>query len=132
VGKRHEKKLPKELKERLKRYRTAAKPKLDWSDPAGRKVELSRLVEDAEAALAGLPEEGEWESVGRARQLLQQVARQDVEADADGGLQIRQEVAEDRVVSTVDAQMRHGRKSSAGPWHGYYKPLSGATAAELI
>ena len=132
VVKAHEKKLPKELKERLKRYRTAAKPKLDWSDPAARKVELNRLVEDAEAALAGLPEEGEWESVGRARQLLQQVARQDVEADADGGLQIRQEVAKDRVVSTVDPQMRHGRKSSAGLWNGYKKHLSEEPETELI
>ena len=130
--KAHEKALPKSLKERLKRYRTATKPKLDWQEPAVRRAELNRLVEDAEAALAGLPEEGEWATVTKARQLLQQVARQDVEQDPEGGVRIRKGVAEDRVISTTDPEMRHGRKSSTGTWNGYKKHLSVEPTTELI
>lgn len=132
VVKAHEKALPQALKERLKRYRTAAKPKLDWQDPAARRAELNRLVEDAEAALTGLPENGEWPTVNKARQLLERVAKQDLEEDPEGGVRIRQGVAEDRVVSTADPEMRHGRKSSTGSWNGYKKHLSVEPTTELI
>jgi hypothetical protein len=47
------------------------------------------------------------------------VRQQDLELREDGGVQIRQGVAEDRRVSIEDAEMRHGRKSKSKQFNGY-------------
>ncbi|MCL5058340.1 MAG: hypothetical protein M1130_10215, partial [Actinobacteria bacterium] len=51
------------------------------------------------------------------RDLLATVAVQDIEQQADGTVKIKKGVAKDRVITTTDPQMRHGRKStiSQGP-----------------
>ena len=128
----HKRELPKELMPRLKRYLQTCKPDIDWGDREARQRELQQLVEDAELALKQLPKETDKPGASTARALLEQVAHQDVEKDARGQLQIRQGVAKDRVVSTVDPEMRHGHKSSAGRWDGYKKHLSEEPETELI
>jgi hypothetical protein len=130
--KAHENKLPKELRPRLKRYVNSGKPKIDWNDAGARKAELKQLVEDAELALAKLPVLVGRTTVNAARELLKRVAKQDVEADGEGGMKIRQGVAKDRVISTVDPDARHGHKSSAGKWDGYKKHVSVEPESELI
>lgn len=130
--KAHQKKLPGELRPRLKGYLKTGKPAIDWEDAAARKAELQQLVEDAELALAKLPEAGDRPVARSARELLRRVARQDVENDGEGGVRIRQGVARDRVISTVDPEARHGHKSSAGKWDGYKKHLSVEPETELI
>ena len=60
------------------------------------------------------------------------MAHQDVEPDGKGGVKIREGVAKDRVISTVDSEMRHGHKSSAGRWDGYKKHVSVEPESELI
>ncbi len=89
-------------------------------------------MEDAELVLEELPAETDKSVAGTARALLKQVAGQDVERDSAGRVQIRKGVAKDRVVSTVDPEMRHGHKSSAGRWDGYKKHLSVEPQTELI
>lgn len=130
--KSHKRELPKELMPRLKRYLQSGKPVLDWNDPEARRRELQQLVEDAELALSGLPKETDKPAAGAARELLERVARQDVEPDGKGEMRIRQGVAKDRVISTVDPEARHGHKSSAGRWDGYKKHLSVEPETELI
>lgn len=130
--KAHGKTLPVSVRARLKPYLKTGKPAIDWEDAAARQKELAQLVADAEVALAQLPAEQEKPSASAARGLLQKVARQDVETDAEGQVQLRTGVAKDRVVSTVDPDMRHGHKSAAGKWNGYKKHLSVEPETELI
>jgi hypothetical protein len=68
------------------------------------------LVELARTVLAATAGDDE---LAEARDLLERIVDQDIdEAPSDGaGSAIRQGVAPDRVVSVVDPEMRHGRKS---------------------
>ena len=128
----HKRELPGELMPRLKRYLQTGKADIDWEDAEARRQELQRLVSDAELALKELPAEKDKPTAGAARALLERVAGQDVEADGEGGVKIREGVAKDRVISTVDSEMRHGHKSSAGRWDGYKKHVSEDPDTELI
>ena len=56
----------------------------------------------------------------------------DDEADAEEGPRIRQGVATDRVISTVDPEMRHGRKSSSKRFDGYKVHVTEAVESEFI
>ena len=51
--------------------------------------------------------------LGQAAELLATVVGQDLEESDDGTLRIAQRVAKDRVISTVDAEARHGHKTAA-------------------
>ena len=128
----HKKELPAELMPRLKRYLQTGKPEIDWADREARRQELQELVKDAELALRELTVETDKPAASAARALLEQVAHQDVEPDGKGGVKIREGVAKDRVISTVDPEMRHGHKSSAGRWDGYKKHVSVESQSELI
>jgi transposase len=94
------------------------KARIDWADAAGRRAELGRLVEVARRLLVATAGNDE---LADARVLLERIIDQDVEeAPADGGGPgIRQGVAADRVISVVDPEMRHGRKSSSKRVDGY-------------
>lgn len=65
------------------------------------------------------------------------MTEQDIEPDPDGGVRMAQRVAPDRVISTVDPAMRHGRKTTATKVDGYKShPLTQsmppATGARLV
>ncbi len=119
AGQRHRPELPAELMARLKRYLQTGKADIDWEDRVARRRELQQLVADAELALSELPVETDKLAASAARALLERAAGQAVEPDRTGELKIREGVAKDRVISTVDPEMRHGHKSSAGRWDGY-------------
>ena len=53
-------------------------------------------------------------------------------ADAEEGPRIREGVATDRVISTVDPEMRHGRKSSSTHFDGYKVHITEAVDSEFI
>ena len=105
-------------------YSTPAKPRIDWDDPAARDALVSALVNDANAVVAALADaelEGEAES---AVALLALVAGQDVEPaegsdGTDGRWRIARKVTPGRVVSTVDPDARHTRKSPENRRDGY-------------
>jgi IS5 family transposase len=136
AGQRH---LPEALRSRLDRYIDAKKPAIDWDDADARREELGRLVADARAALAALPDEGaggadedEIRRVQLARTLLEQVLAQDVEAGDDGQPQLRQGVSRDRMPSITDPEMRHGRKSASRKWSGYKQHITTDPETELV
>jgi transposase len=54
------------------------------------------------------------------------------EEETDEGPKIRQGVATDRVISTVDPEMRHGRKSSSTRFDGYKVHVTEAVESEFI
>lgn len=112
----------------------AAKPDIDWQDPAVRKAHLADLVDLAEELLlaAGESDVVDDPAVVRATDLLAQVVDQDVTLDDDGEAAIRQGVARDRVVSHSDPEMRHGRKSASRRFDGHKLDLIVDEDSELI
>lgn len=105
-------------------YSQPGKPDVDWDDPAAKDALVSALVNDAKALVAALAEVELDEQAQAALALLALVAGQDVEPaegsdGTDGRWRIARKVAEDRVISTVDPEARHTRKSPEARRDGY-------------
>ena len=109
-------------------YSGPGKPVIDWDEPGAKDGLVSALVNDANAllqALAGIDEEvAAEESVAAALAMLALVAGQDVEPaegsdGTDGRWRIARKVAPDRVISQVDPEARHTRKSPEARRDGY-------------
>jgi hypothetical protein len=105
-------------------YSRPGKPKIDWDDPAAKDALVSALVHDADA-LVGVFKDAELEEeAASAVALLALLAGQDVEPaegsdGRDGRWRIARKVAEDRVISAVDPDARHTRKSPEARRDGY-------------
>jgi hypothetical protein len=105
-------------------YATPGKPQIDWDDPQARDALVSALVNDANALVDAVRDTATDERAQAAVALLALVAGQDVEPaegsdGTDGRWRIARKVAEDRVVSTVDPDARHTRKSPEQRRDGY-------------
>jgi hypothetical protein len=105
-------------------YSKPGKPKIDWDDPAAKDALVSALVSDANAVAAAFRDAKLDEAAACAVALLALVAGQDVEPaggsdGTDGRWRIARKVAEDRVISTVDPDARHTRKSPEARRDGY-------------
>jgi Transposase DDE domain/Transposase domain (DUF772) len=108
-------------------YSQPGKPPIDWDDPAAKEKLVSDLVSDALAVLAELAGPGAPARDAEAADalgLLALVAGQDVEPaegsdGTDGRWRIARKVAPDRVISTVDRQARHTRKSKSKRRDGF-------------
>ena len=105
-------------------YSRPGKPKIDWDDPAAKDTLVSALVNDATALVDALADPDLAEPAASAVALLALVAGQDVEPaegsdGTDGRWRIARKVAEDRVISAVDTEARHTRKSPEGRRDGY-------------
>jgi hypothetical protein len=105
-------------------YSTPGKPTIDWEDPQAKDGLVSALVNDANALVAALGDVELDEQAQAAVALLALVAGQDVEPaegsdGTDGRWRIARKVAADRVISTVDPQARHTRKSPENRRDGY-------------
>jgi hypothetical protein len=105
-------------------YAAPGKPRIDWDDPAAKDTLVSALVNDANALVAALAGQKPDEAGESAVALLALVAGQDVEPaegsdGTDGRWRIARKVAPDRVVSTVDPDARHTRKSPENRRDGY-------------
>jgi hypothetical protein len=105
-------------------YSKPGKPQIDWDDPQARDALVSALVNDANALLAALDDAELDEQQQAAVALLALVAGQDVEPaegsdGTDGRWRIARKVAADRIISTVDPDARHTRKSPENRRDGY-------------
>ncbi len=105
-------------------YSRPGKPKIDWDDPAAKDALVTGLVNDANAVVAALQDRDLEERAACALALLALVAGQDVEPaegsdGTDGRWRIARKVAGDRVISTVDPDARHTRKSPEARRDGY-------------
>src|SRR6266536_6037013 len=105
-------------------YGKPGKPKIDWDDPQAKDALVSALVNDANAVVAAFKDADLDERAASALALLALVAGQDVEPaegsdGRDGRWRIARQVAEDRVISTVDPDARHTRKSPEARRDGY-------------
>jgi hypothetical protein len=108
-------------------YSRAGKPPIDWDDPQAKQALVSDLVNDALAVLEELtgPDAPQRDAAAAdALGLLALVAGQDVEPaedsdGTDGRWRIVRKVAPDRVISTVDREARHTRKSKSKRRDGF-------------
>src|SRR6266480_1401765 len=118
-------------------YTQPGKPTIDWDDPGAKHTLVSALVNDATALLAALADVKADEAARQALALLALVAGQDVEPaegsdGTDGRWRIARKVAEDRVVSTVDPDARHTRKSPEARRDGYRAHVAAEPETGLI
>jgi len=112
----------------------AGKPDIDWQNPAVRKAHLGDLVDLAAELLATVAASAALSAdpvVVEAARLLSEVVRQDVN-DSDGGPEIREGVARDRIVSHSDPEMRHGRKSASRRFDGHKMDVITDENSELV
>src|SRR5512133_2888942 len=95
-------------------YERPGKPDCAWDDPQAKQALVSGLVNDALAVLA-------------------LVAGQDVApGERSGSWRIARRVAKDRVISTVDPQARHARKTSAARRDGYKGHIAAEPETGLV
>ena len=118
-------------------YSKPGKPQIDWDDPQAKDALVSALVNDANAVVAALDAEDLDERAASAVALLALVAGQDVEPaegsdGTDGRWRIARQVAEDRVISTVDPDARHTRKSGEARRDGYRAHLAADPGTGII
>jgi transposase len=114
--------------------RPREKPDCDWRRKAAREQMLTQVAQDAERALravAGDPALAETAPVAEAAKLLRELVGQDFEVDDDDVPRLRRAVAPGRILSVVDPEMRHGRKSQSQRFDGY-KIHAAGTADGLI
>jgi hypothetical protein len=121
-------------------YGKPGKPSIDWDDTAAKEALVSDLVNDALAVLselAGPDAPQRDQAAADALGLLALVAGQDVEPaegsdGTDGRWRIACKVAGDRVISTVDPEARHTRKSKSKRRDGFRGHVAAEPETGLI
>jgi Transposase DDE domain len=114
-------------------YDRPGKPDCAWDDPQAKQALVSGLVNDALAVLAAAADLALDPEQAEAVALLALVAGQDVEpGERPGSWQIARKVAKDRVISTVDPQARHTRKTSAHKRDGYKGHIAAEPESGLV
>jgi len=121
-------------------YSKPGKPDIDWDDAQAKAALVSDLVNDAVAVLGELGAVDAPHREGPAADalgLLALVAGQDVEPaegsdGTDGRWCIARRVAPDRVISTVDPEARHTRKSKSTRRDGFRGHVSAEPKTGLI
>ncbi len=107
-------------------YGSPKKLAIDWSNPDERQALVESLVKDARRLVKAVRQMRDApEELKNAADFLERVAEQDIEEDEQGRIRICRGVAKDRVISTVDPDMRHGHKTSSNKADGYKVHLMG-------
>ena len=112
---------------------------IDWSDKRARQALLAGIVADAdrllELARQAQGELGEdsaqRQQIVAAAELLGQLLLQDVER-TDDGVNLKDGVSRDRMMSVHDPEMRHGHKSSSRRFDGHKAAIVVDTDSQLI
>jgi hypothetical protein len=111
------------------------KPDCRWRERAARERMLTSVAEDAERALQAVEQApvllGQ-EAVAAAHRLLRELIGQDFEIDDDGVPRLHRGTRSGRIISTVDPEMRHGRKSSQSRFDGYKLSASATNTPEPL
>lgn len=102
---------------------------IDWDDDEAQHEALQHLLAEASALEAWVCKRAkdavQVPPIQGALELLRRVVGQDIEPDPSGqGHRIRDGVAEDRIVSISDIEMRHGRKSRSQLFNGYKRHVA--------
>src|SRR5215204_3846090 len=98
------------------------KPDCRWREKAERERMLTRVAEDAARALQAVEQADGLlaeEAIGDAHRLLRELVGQDFDVDDGGVPRLHRGTRADRIISVVDPEMRHGRKSQHQRFDGY-------------
>ena len=96
---------------------------------------LTRVAQDAERALEAVEQADgmlDDEQVKAAHGLLRELVGQDFDIDQDGVPRLHRGTRSDRIISTVDPEMRHGRKSSQTRFDGYKLSAAATNSSEPL
>src|SRR5882724_6046548 len=118
-------------------YNDPGKPAIAWDDKQAREALVSALVGDALGVVEALADAKLGGEAAEAVALLALVAGQDVEPaegsdGTDGRWRIARKVAPDRVISTVDREARHTRKSKSQRRDGFRGHVAAEPETGLI
>lgn len=113
-------------------YASSAKPQIDWEDEEARADLIDSRAKDGFALVLALSGRALSPALTEAATLLLTVLGQDLEERSDGVFSIAQRVCPDRVISTVDPETRHGRKTSAHGFDGYKGHVAIDPDSELV
>jgi len=113
-------------------YSTSAKPGIDWDDASAREALIDSRARDGYACLNLLEGRALSVEVREAVELLATVVGQDLELGEDGTYRIARRVAQDRVISTVDPEARHGHKTASRGFDGYKGHIAVDPDSEII
>jgi hypothetical protein len=100
----------------------AVKPECQWRLKGERERMLTRVAQDAQRALLAVEQsEGllDDEQVKAAHDLLGELIGQDFDVDQDGVPRLHRGTRSGRIISVIDPEMQHGRKSSRSRFDGY-------------
>ena len=98
------------------------KPECQWRLKAERERMLTRVATDAQRAMLAVEQADgllEDEQVKAAFELLGELIGQDFDVDQGGVPTLHRGTRPGRIVSTIDPEMQHGRKSSSQRFDGY-------------
>lgn len=113
-------------------YASSDKPQIDWDDREAQAELIDSRAKDAYLLLALLDGRELSDEVREAATLLASVTGQDIETTDDGIFSIARRVAKDRIISVVDVEARHGRKTSAHGFDGYKGHIAIDPDSEII
>lgn len=111
------------------------KPDCRWREKAERERMLTLVAQDAERALEAVEQTDgllDDEAVRPAHDLLRELIGQDFDIDPDGVPRLHRGTRSDRIISTVDTEMRHGRKSSQQRFDGYKLSAAASNGPEPL
>lgn len=101
---------------------------IDWGDEDAEHAALQRLLREVSALESWVARRASAAAkvppLCGALEVLRKVVGQDIEPDPSGGYRIRDGVAEDRLISLGDQEMRHGRKSRTKQFNGYKRHIA--------
>lgn len=98
------------------------KPECQWRLKAERERMLTRVAKDAQRALLAVEQADgllDNEPVKAAWELLGELIGQDFDVDQDGVPTLHRGTRPGRIISTIDREMQHGRKSSSQRFDGF-------------
>lgn len=113
-------------------YVAPGKPVCDWDDEQARAAVVDAMACDGLALLNVIDGRPLPARVAERAELVALVIGQDLAADEDGVWRIVRGVAQDRIISTVDPDARHGRKSTSGKFDGYKGHIAVDPDSEVI
>jgi hypothetical protein len=108
---------------------------VNWDSESERDAFLKGIVLDVERLLSlserVAKENPAWAEIEAGVELLNQLIGQDIERKGEV-LKLKEGVANDRLISVQDPEMRHGRKSSSKLFNGYKAAIAVDSESQLI
>jgi hypothetical protein len=110
---------------------------IDWDDEKQQRDALGRLLDEVKRLrkwlVVKLADRVNQPPLKEALALVERIIQQDLEPDPDGkGMRIKRGVTKDRLISVVDPDMRHGRKSKSKLFNGYKRHIARELDSGLI